>query len=102
MAQVFPPQRHRMRTFFILFMLLLSLLVALRAVLGPNLFAKARDAASISLPALRATGPFVQAPLNADQINAIKHLTGYMNYKQLASMYVSHMTLDEELGQLIM
>ncbi len=44
----------------------------------------------------------MQAPLNAGQINAIMHLTGYMNYKQLASLYVSHMSLDEELGQLIM
>ncbi len=44
----------------------------------------------------------MQAPLNAGQINAIMHLTGYMKYKQLASLYVSHMSLDDELGQLIM
>src|SRR5207253_9012472 len=43
-----------------------------------------------------------KVPLNADQINAIKHLPGYMKYKQLASMYISRMTLDEELGQLVM
>jgi beta-N-acetylhexosaminidase len=97
-----PPKRHRLRTFFILFMLMLALLVALSAVLGPNLFAKVPGSASNSLPALGATGPFVKAPLNADQINAIMHLLGYMKYKQLASIYVSHMTLDEELGQLIM
>ncbi len=39
-AQTFPPKRHRLRTFFILFLLMLALLVALSAVLGPNLFAK--------------------------------------------------------------
>jgi beta-N-acetylhexosaminidase len=101
-GQTFPSKRHRLRTFFILFMLMLSLLVALSAVLGPNLFAKVPGSASNSLPALGASGPFVKAPLNADQINAIMHLSGYMKFKQLASIYVSHMTLDEELGQLIM
>ena len=100
--QSFPPKRHRMRTFFILFLLMLALLVTLGAILGPNLFANVPGSASHSSPALGASGPFVKAPLNADQINAIMHLTGYMKYKQLASMYVSHMTLDEELGQLIM
>src|SRR6266581_8594696 len=101
-VQTFPPKRHRLRTFFILFLLMLALLVALSAILGPNLFAKVPGSASNSSPALEASGPFVKAPLNADQINAIMHLTGYMKYKQLASIYVSHMTLDEELGQLIM
>ncbi len=101
-VQTFPPKRHRLRTFFILFLLMLALLVALSAILGPNLFAKVPGSASNSSPALGASGPFVKAPLNADQINAIMHLTGYMKYKQLASIYVSHMTLDEELGQLIM
>jgi len=101
-TQTSPPKRHRLRTFFVLFLLMLALLVALSAVLGPNLFAKVPGSASNSSPALGASGPFVKAPLNADQINAIMHLTGYMKYKQLASIYVSHMTLDEELGQLIM
>jgi len=101
-TQTSPPKRHRLRTFFVLFLLMLALLVALSAVLGSNLFAKVPGSASNSSPALGASGPFVKAPLNADQINAIMHLTGYMKYKQLASIYVSHMTLDEELGQLIM
>ncbi len=101
-VQTFPSKRHRLRTFFILFMLMLALLVALSAVLSPNLFAKVPGTTSNSLPPLGAPGPFIKAPLNADQINAIMHLTDYMKYKQLASIYVSHLTLDEELGQLIM
>ena len=100
--QTMPPKHHRLRTFFVLFLLLLSLLVALSAVLEPDLFAKVPDSASISLPPLGASGPFVKAPLSANQINAIMHISGYMKYKQMASIYVSHMTLDEELGQLIM
>jgi beta-N-acetylhexosaminidase len=47
-------------------------------------------------------GPFVQLPLNGIQVDALHHLVTHMKYKQLASLYVSHMTLDEELGQLIM
>ena len=101
-VQTFPLKHHRVRTVIILIMLMLALLVALSAVLGPNLFAKVPGTTSNSLPPLGASGPFIKAPLNADQINAIMHLTGYIKYKQLASIYVSHMTLDEELGQLIM
>ncbi len=81
---------------------MLTILVALGAFLGPNLFTNIPGPGSDPSTAFGATGPFVKAPLNADQINAIMHLTGYMKYKQLASLYVSHMTLDEELGQLIM
>ncbi len=44
----------------------------------------------------------MQAPLTADQIYALRHLVNRMKYKQLASLYVARMSLDEELGQLIM
>ncbi len=47
-------------------------------------------------------GSLVQPPLNPTQINAIRHMVTYRQDKQLASLYVSGMTLDEELGQLIM
>jgi len=48
------------------------------------------------------TGPFIHSPLDGAQVNAIMHLVGHMKYKMLAKLYVSHMTLDEELGQLFM
>src|SRR5438128_832521 len=47
-------------------------------------------------------GSFVRPPLDMMQANALSHLLDYMSYKQLARAYVSHMTLDEEIGQLIM
>lgn len=47
-------------------------------------------------------GPYARVPLTSDQINAIQHLAGHMKYKALASLYVSHMSLDDEIGQLIM
>src|SRR5947209_10641313 len=47
-------------------------------------------------------GPFVQQLLNSFQLDEIHHLVKRMSYKQLASLYVSRMTLDEEIGQLFM
>ena len=47
-------------------------------------------------------GAFAQLPLTPAQVNALGHLVTHMTYKQLAERYVSNMTLDEEIGQLIM
>lgn len=46
-------------------------------------------------------GPYVQLPLSAAQINAIWHKSDHLTLKQLASLFVSRMTLDEKIGQLI-
>ncbi|MGH2494636.1 MAG: glycoside hydrolase family 3 N-terminal domain-containing protein [Ktedonobacteraceae bacterium] len=43
-----------------------------------------------------------QLPMNALQVDALAHLPDYMQYKQLASLYVSHLSVDEKLGQLFM
>lgn len=101
-AQTRRPERRGTRALFIL--LPLSILVIVGAFLGPRLLDTPSSVSEAgSDPAgFGASGPFVKAPLNSDQINAIMHLTGYMKYRQLASLYVSHMSLDEELGQLIM
>ena len=99
-AQTRRPKRYRMRALFILSLLLLAILVAISAIFGPGLFTN--TVRSDSSTAFGATGPFFKTPLDSTQINSIMHLTGYMKYKQLASLYVSHMTLDEEVGQLIM
>src|SRR5438876_6221425 len=53
-AQSFQP-KHRTRTFFFLFLLMLALLVALGAILGPNLFANIPGTASNSSTALGAS-----------------------------------------------
>src|SRR5947209_9531351 len=78
-------------------LLLLPLLAILLLVKDGN------GALSLSENSLTAAGgPFVQPMLNLSQVNEIHHMVQYMSYKQLASLYVSHMTLDEELGQLFM
>ena len=48
------------------------------------------------------SGPFVQTPLSQDQVEQLQHLEAGMNVKALADMYLSHMTLDQKLGQLFM
>jgi beta-N-acetylhexosaminidase len=47
-------------------------------------------------------GPFVKPLLNPSQVDELHHLVKRMSYKELASLYVSRMTLEEELGQLFM
>jgi beta-N-acetylhexosaminidase len=53
-------------------------------------------------PQFSSNGPYVQLPLSADQISAVEHLPAHMKYQALARLYVSHMSLDEEIGQLLM
>jgi beta-N-acetylhexosaminidase len=48
------------------------------------------------------TGPFVKPPYNISQLNALTHLVDRMTYRELANLYVVHMSLDEKLGQMIM
>src|SRR5437660_114485 len=48
------------------------------------------------------SGSFVQPVLNPAQVDELHHLGKPISYKQLASLYVARMTLDEELGQLFM
>ncbi|HVB24574.1 MAG TPA: glycoside hydrolase family 3 N-terminal domain-containing protein [Ktedonobacteraceae bacterium] len=48
------------------------------------------------------TGPFISLPLNADEVGKLHHLSSYLSTKTLVNMYLSHMTLDQKLGQLFM
>ena len=98
-----PPQTRdyhsRYRNISVLILLpLLALLIIMGGDVNQQLFngihrSKATEAVS---------GPFIQMPLDTTQINALGHLMDHMQYKQLAKMYVSRMTLDEKLGQLFM
>jgi beta-N-acetylhexosaminidase len=47
-------------------------------------------------------GTLITVPYNTSQLNALTHLVDRMNYKELAGLYVAHMSLDEKLGQMIM
>jgi len=53
-------------------------------------------------PVPHATGDgFTTVAHKLTPTNTIQHITSDMRYKQLASLYVDHMNLDDKLGQLI-
>src|SRR6266571_8100322 len=83
---------------------LLAILVIAGVFFEQSLLAGAKSISAPTPPAQKTlhVGQFVQLPLNASQLNSLRHLVDYMQYKQLARMYVSRMSLDVELGQLIM
>lgn len=74
----------------------------LGGLLAQQVLANPTSGAQNSALVFSGNGSYVRLPLSAEQINAIQHLSGHMKYKALASLYVSHMSLDDEIGQLIM
>jgi beta-N-acetylhexosaminidase len=100
-ARAYPPRR-RLRWPLAAALLSLIFLLGIAALFGSHFFDPTASAGSGSIPSLSPDAPIVQPPYTSDQIVKIMHLFGYMKYKALASLYVAHMTLDEELGQLIM
>lgn len=99
-----PRRGRRLRVPVIALLLVLTGLVGVGSIFVPRFFATASGGVNGngSAGTTAANGVFVKPPLSPTQVNAIMHLSGYMKDKALASMYVSRMTLDEELGQLIM
>ena len=92
-------QSQKFSPSLLILLALLAVMVALAGIIGFYVFDGITPARS---QASDGAGPLVQFPLSPLQVNALQHLSTYMKYKQLASLYVSRMTLDEELGQLIM
>ncbi len=96
-----PPKRRSHRG---IVALLISVLLIALIIVGGMLGQHIMDG-SLPTPLGGSTAigsAFVQQPLNASQVYSLHHLVNHMQYKQLASLYVSHMSIDEELGQLIM
>jgi beta-N-acetylhexosaminidase len=96
------PKRRRTGFFVSLALVLLTAIVVLTGLyihFGLNPTFSPIQKATVST---EQTGPFITAPYNMSQLNALTHLVDRMNYKELASLYVAHMSLDEKLGQMIM
>jgi beta-N-acetylhexosaminidase len=97
------PRRRRVGLFVSLILVALAAIVVLTGLLmhfgssGP--LAPSQQA---TVAPTGAVGPFVKPPYNAIQVDALTHLVDRMTYRVYANLYVSHMTLDEKLGQLIM
>lgn len=96
-----PPRRRKF--FLALTLLTLAILIVLGGYVGQRLI----SGATALTPSPTTTinlhmGAFAQQPLTTKQIDSLRNLVTRMKYKQLANLYVSRMSLDEELGQLIM
>ena len=96
------PRKRRLGRRLALPLLVLLSVLTILDILGSTLELHALNMPPRPTPVVHvAHGPFVQSPLNATQINAMWRLSSHMTYKQLAQQFVSRMTLDEEIGQLI-
>lgn len=96
-----PPKRSRRQKLTLIFASLAVLLI-LGGFLGQRLFLTNQAPQVTVSPFPSGAGAYAELPLSAQQINNIEHLSGYMKYYALASLYVSHLSLDVKLGQLIM
>jgi beta-N-acetylhexosaminidase len=82
--------------------LILLILTFMIVFVGGDVRHMLKDSNTTASKVLTMTGPLIQTPLNADEINQLHHLSTYLNAKTLARMYLSHMTFDQKLGQLFM
>jgi beta-N-acetylhexosaminidase len=107
-APIHPPapvrhlHRRRVAGPALLLLIILALLIAAGGILGRLWLSGQAPLPFGQTDSVSLTNPFIKPSLNSKQINAIMHLSGYMKYKQLASLYVDRMSLDVEIGQLIM
>ncbi|HYX51511.1 MAG TPA: hypothetical protein VE843_17320, partial [Ktedonobacteraceae bacterium] len=84
--------------------LILLLFVFMVVFLGSDIrhMIKGSGSTTTTPKVIEQAGPLIQLPLNANEINQLHNLSQYYNDKTLARMYLSHMTLDQKLGQLFM
>lgn len=97
-----PKRRRRIAIPVMIILVLLAVLIGLGGYLGRQWVTGTPGGQAATAQATTHAGSFVQPPLTAMELNSLQHLVGYMKYKQLAAMYVARMSLDVELGQLIM
>ncbi len=96
------PRKHKTGLLVSLTLVALTAIVVLAGLwLHFDAIGTGTPAQQVIVP-LGSPGRFVAPPYSISQVNALEHLVDQMNYKELASLYVSHMTLDEKLGQMIM
>lgn len=93
--------KRRFRIQIVLATSLLLVLVVASGLIAEHLLAEYWETALPSAQ-IEHPGPFIRPLLSWRQVDALRHSAQRMGYKQLARLYVSRMTLDEELGQLIM
>ncbi|GCE04582.1 hypothetical protein KDAU_19110 [Dictyobacter aurantiacus] len=96
--------RRRINPLLAVGLVLVALLVIAGGILGQR-FLPAHIAGIINSSGGNGqanSGSFVAPPLSSQQIDNLRHLTDHMKEQQLAYLYVSRMSLDEEIGQIMM
>ncbi|MDQ2717207.1 MAG: glycoside hydrolase family 3 [Chloroflexota bacterium] len=93
------PKRRLRFSYAVTLLILCGLIVLVGGDVQRNLFAQHVTPTVVVIPV---TGPFVQAPMSPAQIDALRHIVLRIKYKTLAGVYVSRLTLDQKLGQLMM
>ncbi len=84
-------------------LLILLLLVFMVIFLGSDIRHMLQPASNGPTPKSTVeSGPLLEAPLSSNEIDQLHHLSQYFDDTALARMYLSHMTLDQKLGQLFM
>jgi beta-N-acetylhexosaminidase len=95
--------RRRVSLPVLIILVLLALLIATGGILGGQWLVSGQSPLPFwQTDSIAQSASFIKPSLNAKQINAIMHLSGYLKDKQLAALYVDRMSLDVEIGQLIM
>ncbi|MEO6890159.1 MAG: glycoside hydrolase family 3 N-terminal domain-containing protein [Ktedonobacteraceae bacterium] len=97
--QIRPKPRRLRFSYVVTLLILCGLVVLVGGDVQRNLFVPRVTPTVTVIPV---TGPFVQAPMSPTQIDALRHLAVRIKYKALAGVYVSRLTLDQKLGQLMM
>ena len=96
------PQKKRGPGWKALFFVVPVVLVVIASIFGPTIV---RNMSAGKHPLANISHPFSQAPvepnLSQQQLQEIQQYNDQMRYKQLAQLYVSQMTLDEKIGQLM-
>ena len=96
------PRGRRTGLFVSLSLVALAAIVVLTSLLTHFGSTSSLAPGELATAPARPTDPFVKLPYSVSQLNALRHLVDRMTYRELANLYVAHMSLDEKLGQLIM
>jgi beta-N-acetylhexosaminidase len=98
-----PATTRRSRRPLAVALAMLAALVVVGSLIGQRLLSGAGgQVGQAARSEVLASGPFITPPLDARQVDQLMNLKNHMQYRALASLYVAHMSLDEEIGQLIM
>jgi beta-N-acetylhexosaminidase len=96
------PGRRRIGLFLSLALVALAVIVVLTGLLMHFGSSGPLAPGEQTIVSAGSPGPFVRSPYDALQVSALMHLVDGMTYRELANLYVAHMSLAEKLGQMIM